>query len=363
MPRIRVCTEILLLLLFFFTSPFTLIPFRFIVSAAPPASDHYELQNYAFGSGGVSGGSSGSYSIFGIAGEQMGDQAQSSAYKTQPGLVYVNQASLPPAPVFSNPGSTYNRLEFVIGTGGNPVDAQYAIAITRDNWVTTRYIQSDYTIGDVIGNEDWLTYSGWGGISGRYVTGLLSSTVYKIKVKARTGGYTETGWGSEATASTLAPSLTFGVDASAVTFNPLNSENSFTDSSKHTVLTTSTNAYNGYTVYARETSKLTYLTHTIDDYSSPNSLPTVWSGTGFGYTTSDSTLAGGDGDRFTAGGPKYAGFTTSAPGDPVADHVGPIVETPITNEQVTVSYRVTAPENSVAGRYKNSLIYVVVPVY
>lgn len=202
-----------------------------------------------------------------------------------------------------------------------------------------------------------------GGASGKYVTGLKSDTLYKIKVKANTGAYTETGWGPDASASTVTPSLSFGINSSTVTFDPLIPENSFTDSSKSTVFTTSTNAYNGYTVYGHEIGPLTYLDKTIADYGSPNSSPTVWSGSGFGYTTNDSNLIGGTADRFTNGGPKYAGFTTSAPGDPVADHTAVVVDNPIVNEQYTVSYRVTAPNTAVAGAYKNTLVYVIVPSY
>lgn len=333
---------------------------------AGPVSTNYELRNYGFGAGGtdVATSSGTNYQMYGIAGEQSATQSSSNNYKTNPGLIFTNQANLPPAPTFTNPGSAYDRLKFIVNNGSNPSDAKFAIAITDDNWGTTNYIQSDDTIGSVLGSEDWQTYAGWGSATGEYITGLQSDTTYKIKVKAETGKFTETGWGPEASTATLVPSLIFGIDSHKVSFDALISENSFTDASKQTVLTTSTNAYNGYSIYVRDTGVLADgLGNTIAEYTSPNSAPTVWTGDGFGYTTNDSNLAGGTADRFTSGGPKYAGFVTSAPGDPVADHTGPIVESPISNEQFTVSYKVKAPSNTPAGIYTNTVIYVVVPVY
>ncbi|MBI1863168.1 hypothetical protein HYS00_03540, partial [Candidatus Microgenomates bacterium] len=96
--------------------------------------------------------------------------------------------------------------------------------------------------------------------------------------------------------------------------------------------------------------------------ASSNASPTSWSGVGFGYTTDDSNLTGGTVDRFTNGGPKYAGFGTSAPGDPVADHAGAIT-TPVSNESFTISYRVTGNVLTKAGTYSTTVIYTVVPTY
>jgi hypothetical protein len=331
---------------------------------AGPVSPHYELKTYSFGAGGLGNASdSAGVQMNANVGDLNGQPLNSDRYKVQPGLNFTQQANLPPAPTLTNPGSAYNRLKLIIATGGNPTDATYSIAVTTDNWVSTKYIQSDATIGDTLGNEDWQTYDNWGSAAGRYITGLQGSTYYKVKVKARAGKFTETAWSDEAGAATAAPSLTFGVSNNELTFDILLPENSWTDSSKSTILTTSTNAYNGYAVYGHETAPLTYGTHTIADYGSPNADPTTWSGTGFGYSTNDNSLIGGDADRFTNGGPKYAGFTSAIPGDPVADHIGPIVETPISNEQFTVSYRVTASANHVAGKYTNTVLYIAVPVY
>lgn len=332
---------------------------------AQPQSSNYKLRDYTFGSGGTENSSSTNYKVFGVVGDQPYGKPNSTNYQIGAGQNYTILPALPGAPTFTNPSALYDRLKIIINTSGNPSDTTFAIAITETtdtNWSNIRFIQSDQTVGSILGIEDFLTYSSWGGASGFYVTGLSQNTTYKIKVKARQGNFTETGWGPEATASTSVPSLTFGVDAHTITFDNLNSGNSYTDSSKSTVLTTSTNAYNGYIIYGRETQVLTSGSETIANFSSPNSAPTTWSGLGFGYTTNDSNLIGGTGNRFTSGGPKYAGFVTSTPGDPVADTAGPVL-TELSNDQYTISYRVTADANTAAGSYLTTVVYVVVPTF
>jgi len=337
---------------------------------AGPQSTTYELKEFGFGAGGVASASSNTYSLFGTAGEIDVASSESNTYRANAGLVFTLQVATPPTPSFTNPGNNYDRLKIVIATGNNPTDTRYAIAITDDNWATTKYIQSDYTVAGVLGAEDWLTYSGainvgWGDTGGFYVTGLKNNTVYRIKVKAKQGNFTESPWGPEYSQTTSDPSLTFGIGSASITFSNLNSGNSFTDSSKTTVLTTSTNAYNGYIVYAYESQPLTHTidgTKTIADYGGTNAIPTSWTGNGFGYTTNDNNLVGSPVDRFTNGGPKYAKFITDTPGEPVADHAGPILS-PITGEQFTISYRVTAPSTTMAGTYTSTIQYIVVPTY
>ena len=351
---------------------FLLLAFSFQLLAnvvfAGPQSATYELKEYGFGSGGENGLSSSSYSLFGTLGETDTASASSTSFALGAGLISTLQAAVPPAPTVTNPGSTYDRLLVTIQTGGNPTDTHYAISIS--DGTTTRYIQNDRTMGTILAAEDWLPYTGaitvgWGGGSGFYVTGLKNNTTYTVRVKAEQGIYTESGWGPAANQATTDPTFTFGVNASSISFSNLNAGNSYTDAGQSTVLTTSTNAYNGYLVYGYETQPLTHsvnASYTIADYSGINSAPTSWINTGFGYSTSDSTLVGGVANRFTNGGPNYAKFTTSTPGDPVADHPGPILS-PIANEQFTVSYRVTADNTTPAGQYKTTVIYTAVPMY
>lgn len=328
---------------------------------AGPQSTTYELKTYDFGGGGTAETNSTNYSVQGTAGSMDISKADSTNYSLGAGLTFANQSNVPAAPTFSNPATNYDRLKFIIDTGNNPSDAIFAIAISSDDFVTTYYVQDDNTIGTTLGAEDWQTYTNWGSGTGEFVRTLSANTTYKIKVKAKNGKYTESAYSATATAATTTPSLTFGISANSLTFSNLNSGNSYTDSSKSTTLTTSTNAYYGYSIYAHETQPLTSGANTITDYSSPNSTPTTWSGIGFGYTTDDNDLVGGTTNRFV--GSKYAGFTTSAPGDPVADHSAVVESSAISSEQFTINYRVTATATTPAGSYQNKIIYVVIPTY
>lgn len=327
---------------------------------AGPESTTYELKEYGFGAGGTSGTDSSNYSLFGTAGEIDAGQLSSTNYTANGGLIFTIITNVPAVPSFTNPSNNYDRLEFIIASGSNPTDANFAIAISSDDFVTTEYIQDDDTVGPALGSEDWQTYANWGSASGEYVTGLTPGTTYKIKVKAKQGNYTETQYSATASVATAQPSLTFGIDSASVTFSSLYSGNSWTDASKTTVLNTSTNAYNGYSIYAHETQALTNGAATIPDYASSNASPSTWSGYGFGYNTSDTSLAGGTANRFS--GSKYAGFTTSSSGDPVADHTGPVT-TEISSEQFTLSYKVVTQETQKAGAYATTVLYSVIPSY
>ncbi len=335
---------------------------------AGPQSTTYELKEYGFGSGGDSSIDSTTYSLFGTAGEIDMATSSSTTYIAGGGLVYTLLAAVPPGPTVTNPGSNYDRLHVVVQTGNNPSDTLFAISLS--DGTSTYYVQNDRTIGAALGSEDWLPYTGgltvgWGDSTGFDVTNLKNNTTYTIFVKARQGNFTESGWGPGTAGTTLDPTFTFGVDSASITFSNLNSGNSYTDSTQSTVLTTSTNAYNGYIVYGYETQPLTHTvdgSKTIGNYAGTNATPTTWSSTGFGYTTSDSSLTGGTADRFTNGGAKYAGFGTTTPGDPVADHASPI-SSPVINEQFTISYRVTASSSTTAGQYRTTVVYIAVPTY
>lgn len=332
---------------------------------ANPSSSNYKLRDFAFGSGGVVGATSQNYSMMGIAGEVANSKLASANYKVKGGLPYTVHPALPPAPNLTNVNSYYDRLQIVINTASNASDTTYAVAITKmtdTNWSLEKYVQSDGTLGNVLGLEDFKTYSNWGAATGTLIYDLEQNTMYKARVKARQGAYTETEFGPEATAQTQDPYLAFGASPSSITFEELSSANNYTDNSKFTTLITSTNAYNGYQVLAYSLNPLTYLSNTIANFSATNSNPLSFTGEGFGYTTSDSDLVGGVANRFTQGGAKFAGFTNFAPGEPVADTTGPIT-TPINSEVYTVSYRLTVDPYTTAGNYTTTIIYVVVPTF
>lgn len=183
----------------------------FVFLFAFPASTNYELRDFGFGSGGGDMSGSG-YAIDAITGEAGGGQLSGTSFDMGPGLIFTQQANVPSAPVFTNSSNYYNKLLLVLDDGDNPTDSTFTIAISPDNWVTTLYVQSDNTVGASLGNEDYQTYANWGGVSGELVIGLLSSTTYKVKVKAMQGKFTETGYGPEASAATVSPALSFDID-------------------------------------------------------------------------------------------------------------------------------------------------------
>lgn len=191
------------------------LPFGASVLFAFPASTNFQLKDYGYGGGGVANGTSSSYAIDGIAGEQNAPRLDGTTYDLGPGLQFTNQANVPSAPTFTNPANYYNKLELVISTGSNPSDTLFAIAISTDDFVTTNYVQSDSTVGPVLGLEDYQTYAAWGGASGFNIIGLLPSTIYKVKVKSWQGKFTETGYGPESSAATVGATLTFDIDVSA----------------------------------------------------------------------------------------------------------------------------------------------------
>lgn len=197
---------------FQFVTALLAIPFF----GALPASTNYQLHNYGYGSGGTSNATSTNYGLNASTGETSNVESSSTNYKARSGTQNAQQAHVPDVPTFTNPANYYNKLKFVLIPGANPSDTLFSIAISSDNFVTTQYIQSDNTVGPVRGIEDYQSYATWGGAAGQLVTGLSPSTTYKIKANAFQGRFTETEYGPLATAATVAPSITFDIDVSAV---------------------------------------------------------------------------------------------------------------------------------------------------
>jgi hypothetical protein len=355
-------TALLLLLLLIFPQ---------ISFASSPSSAHYQLLQYGFGNGGSNqaGLSSTNYSLFGTVGEVAYGKSSSTHFQSGNGLIYTIKLHVPPSPTLSNPGNTYDRLQIVINQGNNASDVSYAISISTSSTFASNinYVKSDATIGTTISTSDYKTYANWGGASGFFVTHLNPHTTYYVRARARVSKFSETEWGTISSGvATANSSLTFSLSNSSITFNPLTAGNSYTDSSQSTILTTTTNAYNGYVIYAKETQPLTNSAGIIPDYTGTNSNPTTWSGIGFGYTTNDNNLITGPGstNRFS-NGTKYAGFikTTSAAGDPVADDLGPVQSAQINNEQFTIFYRITGNNTTPAGTYNNVIIYTIMATF
>lgn len=235
-------------------------PFMIFFLLALPVSTNYQLKDFGIGSGGGSGTST-NYGMTGISGEQSKGELTGSNYDLGTGMVFTNQANVPSAPTFTNPNNYYNKLLVTLVPLQNPSDATYAIAISSDNFVTTTYVQSDDTVGTVLGIEDYQTYTNWGGASGTLIIGLLPNTTYKVKVKAMQGAKTETDYGPVATVATVGAKLSFDIDVaptdvdnSVVTTNFGNlSPGSVTNSPDNVWVDFDTNAENGGRVYVKGT--------------------------------------------------------------------------------------------------------------
>ena len=177
-----------------------------------PSSTNYQMKTYEFGGlGGTS--DSTTYSVEGIGG-QMDGKGTSTTFGGNAGLIFVQNAHVPQI-TLTNDSSWYNKLKIVITTNNNATDAKYAIAISTDNFVTTNYVQSDNTVGSVLGIEDYQTYVNWGSGTGENVIGLTPNTTYKVKAKAIQGEYTESAYGPESTAATSAVTLSFDIDVAS----------------------------------------------------------------------------------------------------------------------------------------------------
>ncbi len=167
----------------------------------------------------------------------------------------------------------------------------------------------------------------------------------------------------------FAPYLSFSMNSTAVNFNNLNNSNNYTDT-QTTTFTTSTNAKHGYVVQGFMSDFLRALsapTQTISDFPGTWSAPALWDNTcniggasycGFGYTSSDTSVAGSD--RF-AGGTKYAAYSQTGPGDILADHGD--IASEVKNEAFTITHKVSVPASQAAATYQATLTVIVTATY
>jgi len=177
-----------------------------------PSSSNYTLRSYEFGGGGTA--ASDNYTVEGVLGDQTTNDASSAGYGIGAGLLFEQQSNVPTV-ILSNDANWYNKLKAVIDSQNNPSDTVYAIAISPDNFVTTRYVQNDNTVGSALGSEDYQTYTNWGGGSGVTIIGLTPGTTYSVKVKAKQGDFTESPYGPVSSAATVNSSLTFDIDVAS----------------------------------------------------------------------------------------------------------------------------------------------------
>lgn len=338
----------------------------FFSSAESLNSTNYSLENPTFDGGGETSNSA-NYRSLDSQGDESGSAFNSTNYKVNAGVIYAIAPSVPALPTLTNTGSAlYNSLDFIIATGGNSSDTNYAIAISSDNFATTNYIQADDTVGVTAA---WQTYSGWGSGSGERVTGLLANTAYKIKVKARFGADSETGFSAAATATTSSASLTIsfvgvtsGTSVAGTTTTVTSTANTVPYGSlvistpaiaAHRV-TVSTNASSGYTTTLQSNGELRNVSNQIDPVTATNASPASWPAgitTGrFGYHTTDSVLCTGSTNRFSAND-TYAKLTTTP--EEVA-----CSSTAVSNEQTSIVFKVEVGSLQPTGNFANVLTYI-----
>ena len=232
-----------------------------------------------------------------------------------------------------------------------------------------------YSIGTTAGGTDvkgWTDNSTTTSVTATSLT-LQTSKLYYVNVRAVDAAGNTQSPAISSNGQLVLPNLSFSVSPTTLTFSALNAANSYTDT-KTTTLTTSTNAYGGYAVRLAATDNLRYGSFSIADFIGGSyASPDAWQGgdTGFGYTSSDTDVQGvnkfqsdpcpGGSTLVTVG--CYAPYSQTKPGDIVADHTAVTTQTPITNEQFTVTHRITAPASQAAGRYSTVLIYTVTAIY
>lgn len=242
------------------------------------------------------------------------------------------------------------------------------------SFTTSGILKYEYSIGTTAGATDVKNWTDNATTASVTATGLTlqTSQMYFFNVRASdNAGNTVI---RSSNGQIVAPSLSFAVSPSTITFDNLNAANSYTNT-KDTTLTTSTNAYGGYVVRAFATDFL----RSADNYTIGNfnggtyASPDTWQGsdTGFGYTSNDTLVQGANkfqinpcpGGTALAAPGCYAPFSATAPGDIIADHTSNVTGTPITDEAFTITLRATVAATQQAARYQTILVYSITSLY
>lgn len=360
------------LLFFFWANSMNAFQFGFPIGkiyaqAVPPASNNYKLFDYGFGAGGTATSSSSNYSLFGTVGQVDQGSPSSANYFIGAGLEYTLQASTPATPTFVNSSNWYNKLHLTINRGGvDPQDTTYAIRIASDSG-SFQYIQSDNTVGNVLGLEDWQSYTSWGGSSGFNIIGLYPGTTYTVQVAAKQGQfYTQFMWSPAANAATSNPTLSFDIDVApndqstsppyAVSIGNL-TPGSVTTANDKIWVSVSTNSTNGGLIYILGTNTgllSSTASHTINAVS--NDLSNI--GVTEGYGAQNNSVGQ------TSGGPMEA----VSPYDGAGDNVG-ILDTakrtifdssgaPVTSGRVSFTLKAKASNTTPAANDYSDVLTV-----
>jgi hypothetical protein len=186
--------------------------------AAMPSSTNYTLKAYDFGNGSNNSGST-NYNLRSSVNAN-GGKLTSANYVLPAGIRASTTVPVPTAPTLTNPNNSYSSLQLVLSVGTFPSDTKYAIAISDDNFATTKYVKSDMTIASTFSIANYQTYASWGGASGAAILGLNNGTTYKVKVAALQGSSTGSAFGPTASAATSVPSATFSMITSLTSTPP-----------------------------------------------------------------------------------------------------------------------------------------------
>lgn len=184
----------------------------------------------------------------------------------------------------------------------------------------------------------WQSYANWGNGTGETLTGLKQDTTYKMKVKARDQGFTETDWSSETSAKTSDLSLSFSIDKTWIDLGTLVPNQ--VSSGSH-LLTVITSGEGGYVTTIQEDGNLRMgdgLTEIADVTDGAVSM-----GEEYGVRTSGSS----DGQMNSADT-----AITSSPQN-IAANSGPV-----NPSVVTVTYKAVIDATTVAGKYSHTVTYI-----
>ncbi len=238
------------------------------------------------------------------------------------------------------------------------------------------------------------------------ITGITNPTTANTSSYARVITYSDTGTteidsvsvafavldsNSIAVSATIDPNFTFSVAgvASGGNFNggtgnlnvtsttttiPFGNLNSGVPKIAAHDVTVSTNASNGYTVTASHSANIqgtnapliSGATNNIDSFTGNNTTPTTWSAPGgtsentntgfFGYSTEDATLCTGTAARFTTGGAKWAGSTTTGQ-ELICNATG------VTSQTTRIGWEAEVNGIQPGGTYTGTVILVATPTY
>lgn len=311
--------------------------------AAVPTSTNYTLKTYDFGNGGGTSSST-TYSVQGEAGAQAGSAQSSATYGLQSDGKGVMNVAVPPVPTVTNPSSYYDRLKVVVATGGNPTDTKYLIAVSTDGFVTSKYVQTDNSLGSSQAITNYQTYAAWGGASGFTLVGLSPSTTYRVRVNALQGSFTGSAFGPSASAATVAPSLTVSLATTLTSTPPFVvgfsniTAGSVATGNADAVIGITTNAVAGGSVYVKDTNVGLYSTRANTTIGS-NSADLAAASTGYGAQVIASSQ--------TSGGP----IVSQSPFNGASDNVGSLLtayqplftsSAPVTTGSATMRLKVKA---------------------